>query len=78
MNSLYTAAQVKAFEKNSFIKEGDDLQAMIEAAKQSVEVLNKDMKFIICLKNYQGLCYQLLFRCSLGDTVDHKLENLYA
>ena len=42
MNSLYTAAQVKAFEKNSFIKEGDDLQAMIEAAKQSVEVLNKD------------------------------------
>jgi len=42
VNSLYTAAQVKAFEKNSFIEEGDDLQAMIEAAKQSVEVLNKD------------------------------------
>ena len=42
MNSIYTAEQVKAFEENSFIKEGDDLQAMIEAAKQSVEVLNKD------------------------------------
>ena len=42
MNSIYTAEQVKAFEKNSFIKEGDDLHAMMEAAKQSVEILNKD------------------------------------
>ena len=42
MNNLYTAEQVRAFEENSFIKEGDDLQAMIEAAKQSVEILNKD------------------------------------
>ncbi len=41
MNSIYTAEQVKAFEKNSFIKEGDDLRAMMEAAKQSVEILNK-------------------------------------
>ena len=42
MNNIYTAEQVRAFEENSFIKEGDDLQAMIEAAKQSVEILNKD------------------------------------
>jgi len=42
VNSIYTAEQVKAFEKNSFIKEGDDLHAMMEAAKQSVEILNKD------------------------------------
>ena len=42
MNSIYTAEQVKAFEKNSFIKEGDDLHAMKTAAKQSVEILNKD------------------------------------
>ena len=41
MNSIYTAEQIKAFEKNSFIKEGDDLRAMMEAAKQSVEILNK-------------------------------------
>ena len=41
MNSIYTAEQVKAFEKNSFIKDGDDLRAMKEAAEQSVEVLNK-------------------------------------
>ena len=41
MNNLYTAEQVKAFEKNSFLKEGDDLCAMKEAAKQSVEILNK-------------------------------------
>ena len=42
MNSIYTAEQVRAFEKNSFIKKGDDLLAMMEAAKQSVEILNKD------------------------------------
>ena len=42
MNSIYTAEQVRAFEKNSFIKKGDDLRAMMEAAKQSVEILNKD------------------------------------
>ena len=42
MNSIYTAEQVRAFEENSFIKEGDDLRAMMEAAKQSVEILNKD------------------------------------
>ena len=41
MNNLYTAEQIKAFEKNSFLKEGDDLCAMKEAAKQSVEILNK-------------------------------------
>jgi len=41
VNNLYTAEQVKAFEKNSFLKEGDDLCAMKEAAKQSVEILNK-------------------------------------
>ena len=39
MNSIYTAEQVRAFEENSFIKEGDDLRAMMEAAKQSVEIL---------------------------------------
>ena len=42
MNSIYTAEQVKTFEENLFIKEGDGLQAMMEAAKQSVEILNKD------------------------------------
>ncbi|MDB3950068.1 NAD(P)H-hydrate dehydratase [Gammaproteobacteria bacterium] len=42
MNSIYTAQQVKAFEKSSFIKEGDDQRAMIEAAKLTVEVLNTD------------------------------------
>jgi hydroxyethylthiazole kinase-like uncharacterized protein yjeF len=42
VNSIYTAEQVRAFEKNSFIKEGDDLRVMMEAAKQSVEILNKD------------------------------------
>ena len=42
MNSIYTAQQVKAFEKSSFIKEGDDQRAMIEAAKRTVEVLNTD------------------------------------
>ena len=50
MNSIYTAEQVRAFEENSFIKEGDDLRAMMEAAKQSVEILNKDFsksEFII-------------------------------
>ena len=50
MNSIYTAEQVRAFEENSFIEEGDDLQAMMEAAKQSVEILNKDFsksEFII-------------------------------
>ena len=50
VNSIYTAEQVRSFEENSFIREGDDLQAMIEAAKQSVEILNKDFstsEFII-------------------------------
>ena len=42
MNSIYTAEQVRAFEKNLFIKKGDDQRAMMEAAKQSVEILNKD------------------------------------
>ena len=42
MNSIYTAEQVRAFEKNSFIKKGDDLRAMMGAAKQSVEILNND------------------------------------
>ena len=42
MNNIYTAEQVKTFEKNSFLKEGDDLRAMMEAAKQSVEILNKN------------------------------------
>ena len=42
MNSIYTVEQVRAFEENSFIKEGDDLRAMMEAAEQSVEILNKD------------------------------------
>ena len=42
MNSIYTAEQVRAFEKNLFIKKGDDLRAMMEAAKQSIEILNKD------------------------------------
>ena len=41
MNSIYTAEQVKDFEKNSFVKKGDELLAMIEAARQSVEILNK-------------------------------------
>ena len=41
MNSIYTAEQVKDFEKNSFVKKGDDLLAMMEAARQSVEILNK-------------------------------------
>ena len=41
MISIYTAEQVKDFEKNSFVKKGDDLLAMIEAARQSVEILNK-------------------------------------
>jgi len=42
VNNIYTAEQVRAFEENSFIKEGDGLQAMMEAAKQSVEILNND------------------------------------
>ena len=50
VNSIYTAEQVRAFEEDLFIKEGDDLRAMMEAAKQSVEILNKDFstsEFII-------------------------------
>ena len=42
MNNIYTAEQVKAFEKSSFINEGDDQRAMMEAAKQTVEVLSKN------------------------------------
>ncbi len=41
MISIYTAEQVKDFEKNSFVKKGDGLLAMMEAANQSVEILNK-------------------------------------
>ena len=41
MNSLYTAEQVKAFEKNTFVKKGDDLLAMMEAANHSVDELIK-------------------------------------
>ena len=41
VNSIYTAEQVKDFEKNSFVKKGDGLLAMMEAARQSVEILNK-------------------------------------
>ena len=41
MISIYTAEQVKDFEKNSFVKEGDDLLAMMEAARQSVGIINK-------------------------------------
>ena len=40
MISIYTAEQVKDSEK-FFVKKGDDLLAMIEAARQSVEILNK-------------------------------------
>ena len=42
MNSVYTAEQVLAFEKNSFSSKGDDLNAMMEAAKQSVSILKKN------------------------------------
>ena len=41
MINIYTAKQVKDFEKNAFAKKGADLLAMQEAARQSVEVLNK-------------------------------------
>ena len=41
MNSIYAAEQVKTFEKNSFLNKGDDLLAMREAAKHSVEELIK-------------------------------------
>ncbi|MBT3851379.1 MAG: hypothetical protein HOF62_03125, partial [Gammaproteobacteria bacterium] len=41
MNSIYTAEQVKAFEKKSFVKKSDSLHAMTEAARQSIEILNK-------------------------------------
>ena len=41
VNNIYTSQQVKAFEKNSFIKKSDSLHAMMEAARQSVEILNK-------------------------------------
>ena len=41
MNSIYTAEQVQAFEKNSFTSKGDDLNAMKEAAEQSVGILKK-------------------------------------
>ena len=41
MINIYTAKQVKDFEKNAFAKKGADLLAMKEAARQSVEVLNK-------------------------------------
>ena len=41
MNSIYTAEQVKAFEKSSFVNKGDDLLAMMEAAKNSVDELVK-------------------------------------
>ena len=41
MNSLYTAEQVKAFEKSTFVKKGDDLLAMMEAANHSVDELIK-------------------------------------
>ena len=41
MNSIYAAEQVKTFEKNSFVNKGDDLLAMREAAKHSVEELIK-------------------------------------
>ena len=66
MNSIYTAEQVRAFEENSFIEEGDDLQAMMEAAKQSVEILNRDFAksefIILCVENLIGyfLCSDFL------------------
>ena len=41
MNSIYTAEQVKAFEKSTFVKKGDDLLAMMEAANHSVDELIK-------------------------------------
>ena len=41
MINIYTAKQVKDFEKNAFAKKGADLLAMKKAARQSVEVLNK-------------------------------------
>ena len=41
MNSIYTAEQVKAFEKSSFVNKGDDLLAMMEAANNSVDELVK-------------------------------------
>ena len=41
MNSIYTAEKIELLKK-IFIEEGDDLQAMMEAAKQSVETLNRD------------------------------------
>ena len=41
MNSIYTAEQVKAFEKSSFVNKGDDLLAMMEAADRSVDELVK-------------------------------------
>ena len=41
MINIYTAEQVKDFEKNAFAKKGADLLAMKKAARQSVEVLNK-------------------------------------
>ena len=61
MNSIYTAEQVRAFEKNSFIKKGDDLRAMMEAAKQSVEILNKDFStsefLILCGPGNNAVSY---------------------
>ena len=50
MNSIYTAEQVKAFEKSSFVNKGDDLLAMMEAADCSVDELVKaypKSKFLI-------------------------------
>tara|TARA_A100001015_G_scaffold69774_1_gene77292 strand:+ start:83 stop:1552 length:1470 start_codon:yes stop_codon:yes gene_type:complete len=41
VNSIYTAEQVKAFEKSSFVNKGDDLLAMMEAANNSVDELVK-------------------------------------
>ena len=41
MNSIYTAEQVQAFEKSSFASKEDGLNAMKEAAKQSVIILKR-------------------------------------
>ena len=41
MNNIYTAEQVKSFEKSSFVNKGDDLLAMMEAANHSVDELIK-------------------------------------
>ena len=63
MNSIYTAEQVKAFEKSSFVNKGDDLLAMMEAANNSVDEIcqmigAKTLKFLDIHGLYKAMGFE--------------------